>query len=69
MLLYRSDYYTDRAAANNKPGVITTNSFDNNTKDRNKLNVIVAKNRNGPVGNVRVFFDPVSGEVSDLLTE
>lgn len=75
MFVYRDEYYLERAAPQRRPGE-NDDSYDKRCGDyrtrleeaQNKADIIVAKQRNGPIGNVRVQFDPNFGRFRNLET-
>lgn len=67
MFIYREAYYVERK----KPEEGTekfTQWLQDMDRCHNTADVMVAKNRNGPIGNVRLFFDQTTTRFSDLDT-
>lgn len=67
MFIYRESYYEERK----KP---SSNDMDKLTKwaakmetIRNKAEIIVAKHRNGPIGNVEFYYNSVTTKLTDYL--
>jgi replicative DNA helicase len=65
MFLYRDDYYLHR-----KQPALGTDKYEEWLQEcekvRNKLDVIIAKHRNGPVGTVQLYYDTNHSKISNL---
>ncbi|WP_339778668.1 replicative DNA helicase [uncultured Thalassospira sp.] len=73
MFIYREQYYLERAEPAQKPEESTDKFGERYSQWQDRLNqvyntaeVIVAKQRHGPVGNVRLFFDGNFTKFGDL---
>jgi replicative DNA helicase len=68
MFLYRDEYYLLR-----KQPALGTDKYDEWLQDcekvRNKLEIIIAKHRNGPVGTVGLYYDTNHSKISNLDTQ
>ena len=63
MLVYRDEYYLERS----KPSGISDYDWASKKADaKGVFEVNIAKNRNGPVGTVRLFFDPPTARFANL---
>jgi replicative DNA helicase len=75
MFLYRDEYYLDRSEPVRRPEE-TQERFNDRTQEwqqrkeaaRNTAEVIVAKQRMGPVGTVSLFYDGARSAFDDLQT-
>ncbi len=73
MFLYRDDYYAEREEPHRREKE-TTEKFNERMlqwgerckRERNVAEVIIAKNRNGPIGIARLFFDPALTHFTNL---
>lgn len=66
IFIYRESYYEERK----KPAMDSPKLVDwmaRMDKLRNKSELIIAKHRNGPIGNVELFYNPNTTKFSDLL--
>lgn len=54
MFLYRDEYYSERGMKDADEG------------KRNVLDVLISKNKDGPVGNVHLFYDTTTGKIASL---
>ncbi len=73
MFIYRQEYYLSREEPQQKPGEDDSKFHDRYAqwqdllgKASNIAETIIAKQRHGPIGTVRVFFDPNLTRFSDL---
>lgn len=67
MMLYRESYYLDRKKPDKSDGEATAKWFAMAEKARNKLDVLIEKQRQGPVGSVTVFCSIAHNAVRDLI--
>ncbi len=66
MFIYRESYYEERK----KPSLDSPKLDEWMTKMenlRNKAEIIVAKHRNGPIGNVSLFYDPNTSQFTNYM--
>jgi replicative DNA helicase len=75
MFVYREEYYLERAAPQQREGE-GLEKFQQRHRDwlercdraHNRADIIIAKQRNGPIGTVQVQFDPSFGRFRNLET-
>jgi replicative DNA helicase len=69
MFIFREEYYLERS----QPDLENAEKFaawqERMDRVHNVAEVIVAKQRHGPVGTVRTYFDPMLTRFSDLVKE
>lgn len=63
--LYREEYYLQRPCADQS---LEDRRIARLAEVRNKLDLIIAKQRNGPTGSFQIFFDCASNSAADLET-
>lgn len=67
MFVYRESYYEERK----QPNTQETEKFElwqaNMENIRNKSEIIIAKHRNGPIGNIDMYFDPSVSKFADYI--
>uniref|UniRef100_A0A6M3M837 DNA 5'-3' helicase n=1 Tax=viral metagenome TaxID=1070528 RepID=A0A6M3M837_9ZZZZ len=56
MFLYREDYYVERQMM----------SVDESKRQKNVLEILVLKNKEGPIGKLKVFYNPNTGRIGPL---
>ena len=66
MFIYREDYYLERAQPDVNDGDKHAQWQERMERAHNKAEVIVAKQRHGPIGPVQLYFDPSVTRFSDL---
>lgn len=66
MFIYREDYYLERAQPDVNEGDKHAQWQERMERAHNKAEVIVAKQRHGPIGPVQLYFDPSVTRFSDL---
>jgi len=76
MFVYREQYYLERGEPSQRPEESSEKFAERHTKwqerceqAHNIAEVIVAKQRHGPIGTVRVYFDPNYTHFSDLVDQ
>lgn len=69
MFIYREAYYKEREKPSDENQEAIRKWQDIMTKIDNISEIMVAKNRNGPINNVRLFFDKNTTKFKDLETE
>ena len=76
MFVYREQYYLERAEPTQKPGESASKYnerlsvwADQMAVAASKAEVIIAKQRRGPVGTIRLHFDPPTVKFSNLARE
>jgi replicative DNA helicase len=75
MFVYREEYYLERSAPQQREGE-ALDKFQQRHRDwldrcdraHNRADIIIAKQRNGPIGTVQVQFDPSFGRFRNLET-
>jgi replicative DNA helicase len=76
MFVYREEYYLERSAPQQREGEGLEKFqqrhrewLDRCDRAHNRADIIIAKQRNGPIGTVQVQFDPSFGRFRNLETE
>ncbi len=73
MFIYRDEYYLERAEPQPRPG-LSDDKYDEEhrkwleryEKSRGIADLIIAKQRNGPIGSIKLAFDPARGRFSNF---
>ena len=58
MFIFRKEYYLSRNEPDQENVGLYKKWLKEMTENKNKATIMISKNRNGPVGNVELFFDP-----------
>jgi replicative DNA helicase len=63
MFIFREGYYASLANQDNKAG----SSSDLGGKKMDRTEIVIAKHRNGPIGNVDIYYDLASSKFSNII--
>lgn len=69
MFIYREEYYLSRKQPEENSGEAYTKWAQRMSEAANKAEVIIAKQRHGPIGSVELFFEPQFTKFGDLSVD